>query len=284
MKTGIVFEGGAFRTVFSCGIMDAFLDNDIMPDYMVGVSAGAAYGISYATRQRGRSYEIISRFANDKRYMGVKHLLNPANKSYYNLKFTYDTIPKELVPLDYEALEQYPGVFEAVVTNAITGRPEYLKVEASDKNFDVLVATCALPLLFPMININGKPYMDGGLADSIPVERAFEQGCDRVVVVLTREPGYTKDTSFVTRLAATYYRKYPMLGKSLLTRADKYNKTLKKLEQYEKEGRIIVIRPEHTKGFSKMEKDLDKINALYQDGLTQGRRIASRVKEFYGMS
>lgn len=284
MKTGIVLEGGAFRSVFSCGVIDAFIDNDIMPDYMIGVSAGAAYGISYASKQFQRSYNIIMNYANDKRYMGIGNMLDPDNRSYYGLKFAYDTIPNELEPFDYDAYSEWGGTFEAVVTNVITGRPEYMKFDVNDKEFKLMQATCALPMLFPMISINGKLYLDGGISDSIPIDRAFEQGCDRVVVVLTRQPGYRKETSSLTRAMSVFYKKYPMLCKSLLTRADKYNRCLDKLEQYEKEGRIIVIRPKCTDGFSRVERDLVKIDNLYHDGLTQGMEIADRVRKFYGMS
>lgn len=284
MKTGIVFEGGAFRTIFSCGVMDAFLANNIMPDYMIGVSAGAAYGVSYASGQAKRNYDIIMRFCHDKRYMGAGNLINPSNKSYYGLKFAYDTIPNELVPFDYEAFDRYNshGEFIAVVTNVLTGRPEYMHVSAHDPQNTVLQATCALPLLFPFIYINDTPYLDGGLSDSIPFEKAFADGCDRVVVVLTREDGYRKQTGRSTRAVAHAYMKYPELAKDLMKRARRYNSCLDRLAEYEKDGRVIVIRPDSTKGFSRLEKDLSKIDALYNDGFKKGMDIAGTVKSFYG--
>lgn len=199
MKTGIVFEGGAFRTIFSCGVMDAFLEKNIMPDYIIGVSAGAAYGVSYASRQPGRNLKIILDYCDDKRYMGINNLLNPKNKCYYGLDFAYDTIPNKLVPFDYDEFDKYHGEFYAVVTNVLTGEPEYMKYTTADRNNLILKATCALPILFPNIYINDTPYLDGGLSDSIPYEKAFEDGCDRVVVVLTREPGYKKSTTSSTK-------------------------------------------------------------------------------------
>ncbi len=283
MKTGIVFEGGAFRTIFSCGVMDAFLQFDIMPDYMIGVSAGAAYGVSYPARQFGRNYKIIMDYANDKRYMGFGNLVDRSNRCYYGLKFTYDTIPNELVPFDYETYKKYPGIFEAVVTNVITGRPEYMTVDVTDRQFKLLQATCALPILFPFVFINGTPYLDGGLSDSIPVERAFSQGCDRVVVVLTRQEGYRKTTSALTKRIASFYSRYPMLEKDLLTRADKYNRCLDRLKEYEEQGKLLIIRPKSTEGFSRLERDLVKIDNLYHDGLSQGIEIAPTVRAFYGM-
>ena len=182
MKTGIVLEGGAFRTIFSCGVCDALLDT-ALPDYVVGVSAGIAYGVSYVSRQRGRNLEILTRFVNDKRYMGFYNLLRRGNRSYFGLEFIYTTIPDELVPFDYDAYAAYPGQVEAVVTNLDTGRAEYLPVPPGHDEDKVLQATCALPLLFPVYTIGGRPCLDGGAADAIPYERAFDQGCDRVLVV-----------------------------------------------------------------------------------------------------
>lgn len=284
MKTGIVFEGGAFRTIFSCGVMDAFLKKDIMPDYMIGVSAGAAYGVSYAAGQEGRNLEILLKYCHDKRYMGIHNLFDRHNRSYYGLKFSYETIPNELILFDYDAFDAYPGEFYAVVTNAHTGKPEYMRYTTEDRTNHLLKATCALPMLFPFIYINDTPYLDGGLSDSIPFEKAFEDGCDRVVVVLTREAGYRKKTSAATKTLARAYLKYPELAKDLLKRADRYNRCLKKLEKYEKEGRLLAIRPQSTAGFSRLERNKEKIKALYADGYQKGLSVATQVRDFYGLS
>lgn len=281
MKTGIVFEGGAFRTIFSCGVMDAFLENDIMPDYMIGVSAGAAYGVSYASRQKGRNLKILMDYCHDKRYMGIHNLMNHHNKSYYGLDFAYDTIPNELLPFDYDTFNAYPGEFYAVVTNVLTGKPEYMRYTTEDRTNTLLRATCALPVLFPYIYMNGTPYLDGGLSDSIPFERAFRDGCDRVVVVLTREAGYRKKTTASVKTLARAYLKYPELAKDLVKRAGRYNQCLKRLEKYEKSGKVIVIRPDSTAGFSRLERDKEKIMALYDDGYSKGMAIANTVKAFY---
>ena len=150
-----------------------------------------------------------------------------------------------------------------------------------DRTNKLLQATCALPALFPYIYLNDTPYLDGGLSDSIPYERAFADGCDRVVVVLTRQKGYKKKTGATTKALAHAFWKYPELGKDLLSRADCYNRSLKKLEQLEKEKKVIVIRPDNTDGFSRLEKDKEKIKALYHDGYTKGLLFSDKVKEFY---
>lgn len=281
MKTGIVFEGGAFRTIFSCGVMDAFIENDIYPDYVIGTSAGAAYSPSYLSRQKERNLKIITEFVNDKRYMGMNNLIDKNNRSIYGLEFAYETIPNELVPFDYEAFQQWGGEFYAVCTNVLTGKPEYFPYDGKDKTNLVLKATCALPKFFPYIYINGTPYLDGGLSDSIPYEKAFADGCDRVVVVLTREAGYKKTTSSSTKIIARTYLNYPELAKDLVHRAGRYNRCLRKLEHLEKQGKVIVIRPTSTKGFSRLEKNIDKINALYNDGYHKGLAISDTVKTYF---
>ena len=281
MKTGIVFEGGAFRTVFSCGVMDSFLDENIMPDYIIGVSAGAAYGTSYAAKQRGRDLSIIMNYSHDKRYMGFRNLLNPRNKSFYGLDFAYNLVPNKLVPFDYEEYGRFKGDFKVVVTNVLTGKPEYPSLTVDDHKFKLLQATCALPLLFPFIYINDIPYLDGGLSDSIPYEKAFEDGCDKVVVVLTRQPDYKKSTSHSTKRITYLYRKYPALVNALLLRAERYNSSIERLKELESDGKVIVIRPTLTDGFGRLEKDFVKIQALYDDGFKKGSDIANEVKTFF---
>lgn len=284
MKTGIVFEGGAFRTIFSCGVMDALVENDIMPDYMIGVSAGAAYGVSMASKQPPRNLDVLMKYRNDKRYLGLSNMIDKDNKSIYGLEFSYETIPNELNLFDYDAFKQYKGDFYCVVTNLLTGQPEYMKYTGDDRTNTVLKATCALPMLFPPIIINDVPYMDGGLSDSIPYLKAIEDGCDRIIVVLTRQSGYTKTTSRSTKAIAYSYRnQYPKLTETMLTRASRYNESLKGLDQYVKEGRIITIQPTTNKGFSRLEKDKNKILSMYNDGYNQCYELLDTIKEFYGI-
>ena len=184
MKTALVLEGGALRTIYSSGVCDAFLDGGLpLPDYTLGVSAGIAYGVSYLSRQSRRNLQLICRYAGDRRYMGWRNLADPKNRSYFGLKFAYETIPNELIPFDYDAFAAYPGRAEAVVTNLITGEAEYLPVPRRDSPNLLLEATCAIPLIFPTIYIGGQPYLDGGCADAIPWRRALREGCDRVAVV-----------------------------------------------------------------------------------------------------
>lgn len=282
MKTALVLEGGALRTIYSSGVCDAFLDGGLpLPDYTLGVSAGIAYGVSYLSRQSRRNLQLICRYAGDKRYMGLRNLANPRNRSYFGLKFAYETIPNELVPFDYDAFAAYPGRAEAVVTNLNTGEAEYLPVPRRDSPNLLLEATCAIPLMFPVIRIGGQPYLDGGCADAIPWRRAFHEGCDRVVVVLTRERDYCKKPGRSDRAIARAFKRYPGFQETMRTRSERYNACREALFDLERQGRVLVIAPEDTLGCSRTEKDLNTLRALWQEGYFDGRRELERVRAFW---
>ena len=282
MKTGIVLEGGALRTIFSSGVCDALLERDLLPDYVIGVSAGIAYGVSYISRQKGRNLEIVTRFANDKRYMGMRNLFKPSNRCYFGLRFTYDTIPNELVPFDYDTFAAYPGEVEAVVTNLETGGAEYLPVPRKDDKFLLLQASCAMPLLFPIYRLDGMPCLDGGSSDGIPWRRAFDMGCDRVVVVLTRERSYRRQPERLQRLIDLRYRRYPKFCETMRARAERYNACREALFRLEREGKVLLLAPKSTQGFSRVERDLGKIRALWQDGYDQGLARGGEIAAFWG--
>ena len=211
--------------------------------------------------------------------MGVYSFLKTGN--VMNEEFCFEKLIDDLDPIDYQSYQESPVDFYAVVTNVLTGEPEYMKYTTADRNNLILKATCALPILFPNIYINDTPYLDGGLSDSIPYEKAFEDGCDRVVVVLTREPGYKKSTTSSTKAMARAYHRYPNIAIDLVKRAGRYNHSLKKLRRLEKEGKVIVIRPDSTEGFSRLERDKEKILNMYDEGYAKGIDISGKVAEFF---
>ena len=280
MKTGIVLEGGAIRTIFSTGVCDALLTRGLMTDYVIGVSAGIAYGVSYVSKQSRRNLDIMVRYINDKRYMGWENLLRRGNHAYFGLDFVFETIPKQLVPFDYDTFAAYPGEVEAAVTNMDTGRPEYFPVERGDDRLKLLQATCALPFLFPVYTIQGRPYMDGGASDAIPFERAFAKGCDRLIIVLTRERGYVRRPEKLQHLIDLAYHKYPGFCEAMRHRADTYNRVRGRLFQLEREGKVLLFAPKSTVGFHRTERDIDKIKALWQDGYDQGIARLDEVETF----
>ena len=278
MKLGIIMEGGASRTIFSCGVADAFLEEDIMPDYFIGVSAGIAYGVSYLSKQKGRNLTIAQKYMPDKRYMGMRHLFR--EKSFYNIPFVFDEIPNKLEAFDYDAFEAYPGKVEACVTNIHTGKAEYLEVPRRDDKFDVLVASCALPVLFQPVKVGKHYYLDGGLSDSIPYKHAMEEGCDKNIVILTRERGYVKKAERSGDISRKLYKKYPNLAEALKNRPEQYNASLKELMEREKAGEIFVIAPEDTHGMGRLESNPDKLTRLYWDGYQQAKKQMEDLKKY----
>lgn len=280
MKSGLVLEGGALRTIFSSGACDGLLAGGVMTDYVIGVSAGIAYGVSYVSRQQGRNLEILSKYVNDRRYMGMNNLLKKNNRSYFGLEFVYKTIPNKLIPFDYETFAAYPGEVEAVVTNLETGKAEYYPVPREDKDFTLLQATCALPLMFPSFQINGHPCMDGGAADAIPFRRAFEQGCDRVIVILTHTRGYVRKTEKLQKMIERRYREYPNFCRTMRERAQTYNRDREELFQLEREGKVLIIAPETTRGVSRIERKVDKLRLLWGDGFQQATARMEEIRAF----
>lgn len=272
-------EGGASRTVFSCGVTDLFLEEGLMPDYFAGVSAGIAYGVSYLSGQKGRNRKIVEKYMPDKRYMGMKYLLDHKMKSYYNIPFVFGEVPNKLLPFDFEAFAAFRGEVEAVVTNIRTGRAEYLPVPRDDKDFSVIVASCALPVLFQPVKIGKRYYLDGGVSDSVPYLRAFEKGCDKVVVILTRTRNYVKKTGQSVRAASKLYRNFPQFAESLKNRADAYNRCMRRLYQAEKEGSVFVIAPREM-GVGRTESSPEKLLKLYEEGYRQAKEEMPALRAY----
>ncbi|MDD2534471.1 MAG: patatin family protein [Eubacteriales bacterium] len=280
MKLGIVFEGGASRAYFSCGVMDGLLDAQIMADYVIGTSAGIANAVSYVSRQKGRNLRIAQDYLHDKRYMGFRHLLSPTNRSYYNMDFVFDTIPNKLLPFDFETFAQFKGEVVASVTNVRTGQAEFLKISPDDRKMMALRASCALPLLFPIIKIGDQAYMDGGIAAPIPVDQAIRAGCDKILVVLTRERGYQKQVEKTMELARRIYRRYPKFVEALHRRADIYNENLRRLEELEAQELVFIIAPDSMHGIHRTEADALILEELYHQGYLHMQANLAALKAF----
>lgn len=277
---GLVLEGGASRTVYSCGIMDTLLKNGIVADYVIGVSAGAAFGISYVSNQIGRNLTLATKYMGTPEYMGMKHMLNPKNKCYYNLEYAYNEVPNNVLPFDYEAYKRYKGKFYAVVTNVESGEAEYYPVPRDDTSWQLLRATCALPLLFPKIELNGEYYLDGGIADSIPYKQAIKAGCDKLIIVLTRPKSYVKTTDGFTKLAQKYYRHNPKLAAALGSRAERYNQCTAEIEEMRKQGKAFVFTPKSVFGVGRTENEPQKLERLYTHGLKHCEWAMDDLKKY----
>lgn len=282
MKTGLVLEGGALRAIFSSGVCDGLLAGNIMADYVVGVSAGIAYGVSYVSRQPRRNLEVVTRYAPDPRYMGMRNLRDKHNRSYFGLDFAYNVIPNQLVPFDYDTFAAYPGEVEAVVTNLNTGRADYLPVPRKDRFSKVLQASCAMPLMFPVIQVDGQPYLDGGIGDAIPWRRALDQGCDRVLVVLTHPRSYVRRPDKILPLVRRTYRDYPNFIASMEERVERYNEDHRLLFQMEREGRLKVIAPTSTLGVSRTERNTEKLRLLWAQGYQMAADRMEELRSYFG--
>lgn len=280
MKTALVLEGGASRTYFSIGVMDALIEHNIKADYVIGSSAGIANGISYVTNQKGRSLEIGLKYLNDKRYMGYRHLIRPGNRSYYNLKFVFEEIPQKYVPFDYQAFIDFKGNVIAAVTDIKTGDVHYLEVPRDDITQKTVIASCALPLMFQPVEINGHKFLDGGMTDSIPYKKAMDDGCDKIIVILTREKDFIKGDESMKKLINIVYRKYPKLLEAINNRPNMYNMTREEIFELEKQGKLFVIMPENTKGFNRLESNPEKIREIYNQGYDIANKRIDELKEF----
>ncbi len=263
-NTGLVLEGGGMRGVFTCGVLDYLMDHGIEFPYGIGVSAGACNGLSYVSRQRGRAkYSNIDMLAKY-HYIGLKYLWY--QHSILDQKLLYELFPEKIVPYDYETCFKNPIRFEMVTTNCLTGRACYLE-EHTDKNrlLTIAKASSSLPYVCPITFVDGLPMLDGGLVDSIPVLRAVEQGYSRNVVVLTRNKGYRKSEKDI-RVPRFIYTRYPRLRVVLSNRCRVYNQQLELVERMEEEGSIVVIRPQERVTVNRIEKDVKKLTALYNEG------------------
>lgn len=281
MKLGIAFEGGASRTYFTCGVMNALINNNIKADIVVGSSAGIANGVSYSAWQPDRCEEILHKYYSSPEYMGFKYLFKKGVRSLYNIPFVFDKIPNELVPFDYDTFKNGGIKSVATVTNIRTAKTEYLTLTGDDKSWTELIATCALPILFPPVTINGEEYMDGGITDSVPVDYLIREGCDRIIVVLTQERQYRKgEPDIGIKLSARKYRHYPEFAKALMNRNDNYNKAREHIFELEKQGRIFIIAPEVMRGISRTETDVTKLQQIYNHGIEVTNALMGNMKTY----
>lgn len=270
-KTGLVLEGGGMRGVFTCGVLDYFLDQGISFPYTVGVSAGACNGLSYMSGQRGRAKYSNIDMMEKYQFIGMKYLWT--QHSILDQKLLYQDFPERLVPYDFEAYSNNPGEFEMVTTNCLTGKACYLSEKKDwDRMIAIARASSSLPYVCPVAYVDGIPMLDGGIVDSVPVERARSLGYEKNVVVLTRNKGYRKKTKDL-RIPHFIYKKYPRLRVVLSRRCSCYNEQLELVERLEEEGKIIVIRPENPVVVDRIEKNIKKLEDLYQEGYECARKV-----------
>lgn len=277
MSIGLLLEGGAMRGMYTAGVLDVFLDNQIEVDGIVGVSAGVLFGVNYLSKQRGRAIRYNKRFAKDKRYMGVSSLLKTGN--IINKDFAYYDVPFNLDVFDQETYGKSDTDFYATITNIETGKAEYLKIKNVFEQMEVLRATSAMPFVSQLVEINGKKYLDGGLADSIPIEKCKELGYDKIIVILTRTKEYRKKKANES-LTKMRYSKYPNLVKTITNRYQTYNDTVEKIIDMENKKEIFVIRPSRQISIKRIERDENKLQEMYDLGVEDCKNKLQDLKEY----
>ena len=274
-NTGLVLEGGGLRGVFTCGVLDCFMDHGIRFPFTIGVSAGACNGLSYMSGQRGRAKSSNIDLMEKHHYVGFKYLLTQGCIMDYKLLF--EDFPEKIIPYKYDAYFSNPDRFVMVTTNCLTGQAEYFEEKSSpERVMSIVRASSSLPFVSKITYVDGVPMLDGGIADSIPVQYALDQGYEKLVVILTRNKGYRKKEGKMP-IAKAFYRKYPALQQALSVRNLRYNQTMDLIERLEAEGRITVIRPINPVEVGRIEKDTAKLTALYQEGYSVASELISNV-------
>lgn len=279
MKIGLLLEGGAMRGLYTAGVLDVFMEEGICADGVVGVSAGALFGMNYKSGQAGRVLRYNLQYARNRHYMGFYSLLTTGN--IMNQSFCFDKIVNQLDPVDFAAFRHNPMAFYAVVTNMETGQAEYIPIEDLQKTeqMEYLRASGSMPFVSRPVMVDGKRYLDGGIADSIPIEKILGMGYDKIIVVLTRPIEYRKKKSG-QRLPRWYYRKYPRLTQAINDRYKKYNAAADRVAALEQEGKIFVLRPSIRVPIKRIEKDKRKIQKMYDLGRRDAKAGLASLQAF----
>ena len=279
MKKGLVLEGGGFRGLYTCGVIDTFMENGIDFDHVVGVSAGAAFGCNIKSRQIGRALRYNKRFCRDKRYSSLKSLITTGD--LYNKEFAYGVVPTLLDPFDTKVFHENPMRFTVVCTDIETGKPIYHDIENGDEvDIEWIRASASIPVVSNPVYLDGLQLLDGGVSDSIPVNWMMDQGSQKTVVVLTRDASYKKEPMKYMKVIAKALKKYPKLIEALKTRHVRYNETLERIEELEREGQIFVIRPSKPIECAMIEKDPNHLQEIYDIGKQDALKCLEDLKNY----
>ena len=263
-QAGLVLEGGGMKGMYTCGVLEFFLEKGIMFSHCYGVSAGACHMCSYLSGQKRRAYHVGVDYLDCRDYCSTRSLLRTGD--LFNKDMCYELIPDYLNPYDYDAFNRYEGKAYAVVTNIVSGRAEYLQLRDMKKDIEMIRASCSLPLVSRNVKIGNQLYLDGGLSDSIPIRKSIQDGNQKNVVIMTKEMGYHKEKSSVLKLIKLAYLKYPKVYELMKNRHISYNETLDYLKEQEDCGRAFVIRPKTKSSVGRIEKNKEKLTALYEQG------------------
>lgn len=269
-KKGLILEGGGLRGIFTAGVLDFFLEKNIEFDNCIAVSAGACHASSYLSKQHGRAKRVSVDYLKNKNYASFYNLFKTGD--FFGADFVYNKIPNELDPIDNETFKKNPVKFEAVITNCETGNAEYKEIKDFDIDTIYIRASSSLPFLSKIVEIDGNKYLDGGISDSIPLKKSFENKNEKHVVVLTRPKNYRKKSSISKYFAKLFYSKYNNFIKQMETRGSRYNEVLEEINKLENEGKIFVIRPQEDLDLGRIEKNKKKLEKVYKIGYNQAKK------------
>lgn len=275
---GLVLEGGGFRGMYTCGVIDVFMENGICFDEVVGVSAGAAFGCNIKSKQIGRALRYNKRFCRDSRYSGLKSFIKTGD--LYNKEFAFGIVPTILDPFDTKTFRENPLKFTVVCTDIHTGNPVYHEIQNGDAtDIEWIRASASIPIVSKPVKLDGYELLDGGVSDSIPVNWMLERS-DKTVIVLTRDKSYHKEPMKYIHLLKKAFKEYPNLQKALENRYIVYNKTLDEIEQLEREGKVFVIRPSKPIACAMIEKDPDHLQEIYDIGRRDALHYLEDLKKY----
>ena len=280
-RATLVLEGGATRGIFTSGALDYLMERDLYFSDVIGVSAGSCNAVDYVSRQPGRTRDcMIPTDKEGKYYYGIRDFVK--EKSLMNMDLIFDKYPKELLPFDFETYFNSEINCQIVTTNCLTGKAEYMTEDSdNDRLMKLCRASSSMPLLTPIVNIDNVPYLDGGLADSVPIRRAQQMENEKIVVILTKNQGYRKSVLSPTmqRVYKRAYKSYPNLIRTIFRRSFEYNKTMNYLDQLEKRGEIFILRPQ-VKPVSRLERNKETLHAFYEHGYKYTERKFDDLMEY----
>lgn len=268
MKLGLVLEGGGMRGLYTAGVLDVFMDRGLHADVICGTSAGVTFGINLPSLQCGRVLRYNINLGHDKRYISLRSFLLSGNM--VNKEFAYDLLPNVLDPFDYDTYNKSGVEFYATVTNVNTGLPEYIQLTDCLRQMDVIRASASLPFLSRKVYLDGIPYLDGGISDNIPLDKCMETGCDKIVVILTHPKGYVKKESLYM-LSRFLYPRDKALQEAFRVRNKNYNQRLRMIEDLEAQGKIIVLRPSREVQIGRLERNPERLTAMYDLGVSDAQ-------------
>lgn len=279
-QAGLVLEGGGMRGIYTAGVLDLFLDKGIMFSSVYGVSAGAVNMCSYLSGQRGRARDVTLDYLDNRKYCSLESLITTGD--LFNVQMCYHLIPEYLNPYDYAAFDRYKGKAFSVATDIVTGRAEYFRIRDMKKDIDKVRASASLPLVSRNVKIDGGLYLDGGISDSIPLQRSVVDGNRKNVVVMTKEVGYVRRPSSQLGLVKLRYLRYPKVARLMAERHVYYAQQVAYIERMRKNGQAFVIRPKVDIGVGRVEKDVEKLTRLYRQGYEDAERQYGELIEFLG--